>query len=117
MAIMAVNDIEKLCIPINEKLLLELKKIKAAYQMPWNGLLLQLVRINKSPDKLIRRYKRKFEDPKLAKINFEPRCTSTTLIEFLKWCAPFSNQGDALDYLISEENTRGKFHLPNDVPF
>lgn len=111
MATMAQNDSEKLCVPVNEKLLIELRTIKAEYGLDWNSLILHLIRVNPSPEKLVRRYERKFQDKKLSKVNFEPRCSGLAIIEFGKWCAPFSNQGDALDYLICEERSRSKFEL------
>lgn len=111
MALTAVKyaDFEKICVVVNEALLIKLKELKKEYGMSWNGLFLQLIQTNERPEDLVRRYKRIFENPKKKKVRFEPWLAPKTIIKFGVWCAPFSNQTDAIDYLLNSEKSKTKF--------
>lgn len=108
------NDLESICIPINEDLIIRLNELKSLNRMTWNSLFFHMVRVNKRPERLIRKYKRIYEDLTKNKVNFEIKISSAAALEFATWAAPFSSHGDALDYLVNAEKTRNKFHTLDD---
>lgn len=103
--------LESICIPINEILIIQMKEIKKKYKMTWSAFFLHLTRMNKRPEELIRKYNRVYENEKKKAVNFEARISPQAFIAFGSWSAPFSNQGDTLDYLIHSEMTRNKDHF------
>lgn len=102
-------DYSKLCVNINEELLIKIKELKKEYKMKsWNDLFLNILKTNDRPDFLVRNYQRHYEKSKKT-VPFQPSLSPTAIIDFGVWCAPFSNQADALDYLVFAEISKNKF--------
>lgn len=92
---------------IDKRLLVELKKLKAKYNMKWSDLFLHLCNTNQQPTQMVTNYKQLYGTKK--EYSFTIRISETAFRKFNIFAAVFKNNPQALDYLISSEINKDDF--------
>lgn len=86
---------------IDKRLFVELKKLKAKYNMKWSDLFLHLCSTNQQPTQMVTNYKQLFGTKK--EYYFTVRINETAYRKFSIFAAVFKNNAQTLDYLLNSE--------------
>lgn len=102
------KSFEKIYLITTDDLVQSLLEIKKGGNFgSWNAMFSHILSVNKRPENLVKKYRRSFDSGK-RKV-FQASVSPHVMLQFKTWCAPFSGQADAVDYLVAVNSRRNKF--------